>query len=296
MAKLLEESDKDLDRIQDTVWGTKLTAAMALGLPVTPERGTTLNEKFTINEGATIKQNDKYITGFYCIGNGGHRSVQGVQDISINEPVDHDPLHGALYNHLPFALRRLDNDFTEEERREYRLRRKENHGGVDYWAYYAKVFTTEKIARVILETTNKGKVSESEYTPNEHVLSPVKPVISPRRVQRTTNTKVSVDIGSQIVFTENDVRELYNVCRIIYNNVAYAKISEIGLIMGVDDTAYVSPLDNTRHTELKGAVISTFISTMHDVVYNSDGFIERIAFGGKKPLLSIGNTVPTVGS
>lgn len=119
-------------------------------------------------------------------------------------------------------------------------------------------------------------------------------MVTPRRVEKTSNEKIFVSCPASIVFTEIDVQNFYEVCRIMYNSTAPAIISEIGLVMGVDER-YTSPIDGTVYQELKCATVSCFINALHDLNYNPDGFVENLSVGDKAPLLTSSVLTPTIG-
>lgn len=285
---------KNIDRVHHTIWGVALSTMAQLGIPFNKFPYTTLNERLGIYENGRFNEKDKLRTFWYTIGNNGINTVAGPEEINVNEPVDYDPRTPVAYRPMPFVLRRLTDDLTEAERDNYRLRRKETHNGTEYWAYYAKKFEIEKVVRVLIERTENGVTTTSEYNPTADLLHPKKPVISPRRVEKTSNEKIFVSCPAQIIFTEQDVQEFYEVCRIMYNSTAPAIISEIGLVMGVDER-YTSPDDGKVYQELKCATVSAFINALHDLNYNPDGFVENLAVGDKTPLLTSSVLTPTIG-
>ena len=285
---------KSVDRVHHTIWGVRLATMAQLGIPLSHMPHTTLNERLGIYESGRFTDKDKLRTFWYCIGNNGVNIVAGPEEIYTNEPVDYDPRTPVAYNPMPFVLRRLNDDLTDTERENYRLRRKENHNGVDYWAYYAKKFDIEKVVRVLIERTENGTTVPSEYTTTSDLLYPKKPVVSPRRVEKTSNEKIFVSCPASIIFTEQDVQEFYEVCRIKYNSTAPAIVSEIGLIMGVDER-YRSPVDGIQYQELKCATVATLLNSLHDLNYNPDGFVEQLSVGDKAPLLTMSTLTPTIG-
>ncbi|MNP21766.1 hypothetical protein D3C76_1143990 [compost metagenome] len=87
--------------------------------------------------------------------------------------------------------------------------------------------------------------------------------------------------------------ELINACRILYDNEAYAVISEIGMVSGVDRNAQVQGPGNTTFNmkEVICAQIASFITTHHSVAFTNKGFTQDIELGATEPLLSDSNYV-----
>lgn len=63
--------------ITRTVWGASLQTSLLLGLPYYPQENSTLNEKFDVEAGADLKGTIPHVK-YFCIGNGGHRMIQGL--------------------------------------------------------------------------------------------------------------------------------------------------------------------------------------------------------------------------
>lgn len=283
-----------IDRVKHTAIGQYIQSRLFLGLPIDVIPNTTLNQKFGINPKTRITADEKYQAIYFCIGDGGHDQSKTANQPAITVPVDHDPSDCALYHHMPFVLRPLNNDLTDTERSRYRLRRIENHGGVDYAAYYARKMTYENTTRIVLESVNKGVSTVLPYDYTERNLSPVRPELPVRQVVTASNTKMKVSTGASIVFDEFDVREYRNVCKIIYGSARVSVISEMCAVAAVDDTTYVNDAGQ-RFPELKGATVISFFSTYQSMDFSNGGFTEVLELGEKTPLPTNSSIIPTVG-
>lgn len=285
----------NLDRIKHTIWGQQLQAQLLLGYSVALEPYTTLNEYLNVNKKKRLEENERPAVRYYCIGDGGHEMRTSTDVPHVPDPIDHDPTDAGLYNLMPFVMRRLNNDLTAEERKNYRLRVKREVNGVQYWAYYLKKMETEDMGRITLERVENGVTTYHPYASSEANLSPRKPQLSTRQVNTASNVKAKIGVNGVIHFTEQDVKEYLEVAKILYGSVQYAVVSEIGLVAGVDDNDFVSPDDASRYTEVKGATITTFLSTFRSLVFDREGFRERLELGEKEPLLVNSNVLATVG-
>ncbi len=285
------------DRITHTAWGQFIQAQLLMSNPNTPiilQPNTTLNEKLNIMETSRLDINDKVNVQWYCIGHGGHQILKSSNGIDYPDSVKRDPLEASLYDMVPFVLRQKNQDLTEEEARQYRLKRIETHGGVEYYAYYLKRMTIEDKPKVLIETTVDGVKQVKPYTVTEANLSPHKPTLSPREVVSASNTKVRVSIGASINFTEQDTENLKEVFKILYGTSKITLISEIGIVAG-SDVANVSVAGGRTGNELKGATVVSILSVYHALHFSNNGFEERLELGEKTPLATTSPIVTTVG-
>lgn len=282
------------NRLNHTIWGQYLQSMMLLGQTIQLPAGVTLNEKLNINEKFKLESTDRFTSAYYVIGNGAHTITKDNDIVPTVNNVKHDPIDGAPFNMMPFALKAEHDDFPEEMRAQYRLRRKEEHNGKTYWAYYMKRIQMEDMTRVLIETTQDGHTSVTPFHITERVLSPKRPELTPNEVVTASNTKIKISVGASIDFDTNDVEEYMNVNKIIYGTADASVISEIGLVSAVEET-WMHPDDGVRYTEVKGAVVLTFISTYHQLNVNNAGFTEKLELGEKTPLPTSSEIVATVG-
>lgn len=283
-----------IEHIRHTIYGQHLQARLLLGQTYAPAVGTTLNEKLNIYARSQNESTERMKAMYYCIGNGAHEPAPVTEFISEMVPLYHDPSDGAPFNMMPFALKGMNNDFPDEMRANYRLRRKEEHNGKEYWAYYLKKIEMEEDTKIMLETTTNGVHSVTPFIVTESVLSPKRPRINPNAKVTASNTKVKVSSAGVIRFTEEDVEEYTNVCKIMYGSAAASVISEIGIVAGIE-SEYTSPEDSTRYLELKSAICIAFISTYQQLNFHNTGFTETLELGEKIPLPTSSELVATVG-
>lgn len=275
--------------ITRSVWGSALQTSLLLGQVPTILDHTTLNEKFGVFTDEKLGASERPAMQYYCIGNGGHKSMVGADGTQYTSPLPHRASDAALYRHLPFVLRRVDNDLTVVERGRYGLRVLLSVNNINYWAYYLKRISLSNTAPAINHTIVDGVNKYTEpYVPNLANLSPTPPLMSNTGVITTSGDYLSTSSILTLIFSEQDVTELINACQILFDNEAYAVISEIGLVSGVDRVLSVPGTGNTQFNmkEVIAAQINSFITTHHSVAFTNKGFTQDIELGATEPLLS----------
>lgn len=282
--------------IVNTLWSTQIQTAAHLKIPFTPLEHTTLNEKFMIQQTAGIRPSELPSLKAIVIGDGGHRAVIGQRGRPLITPIDHQADHAALYNHLPFVLRALDDDLSPTDRERYALRKEVEIEGRYYYAYFAKRLNLNEV-KITLKRSKKidGEVISSVYVPTSANLSPTPPDIENTGVVTTSGEYLSSSAIVTIRFDKRDVQEFKNVARILYNDEIYAVASEIGLCTGVDRTVQGnSTMGQINYKELIAAQLSAFVPVHYEMVYHSEGFDFNVEVGAVEPLLgsqSIGTSV-----
>ena len=276
--------------ITRTVYGSALQTALLLGLPYTPPQNTTLNEKFDILKDAELDGELPHVR-YMCIGNRGHRMTAGADGNPYTTPVNHRAKDAALYNHLPFVLRPLDDDLTIDKRANYGLRRIEVIDGVDYAAYYLMRIDTSQIALELqYNTVNEGKTVVQPFVPTSEALNPVPPEIPNSGVISTDGTYLSSSAVVPLILDAVDIDEFVNVSRVLYDTEDRAIISEIGLCSGVDRVTTADTVDGQfNYEEVIGTQIVSHITGYYPLGYSNERFELQIDAGATEPML--GETV-----
>lgn len=275
--------------ITRTVWGASLQTSLLLGLPYAPQESSTLNEKFDIEPDVDLAGTIPHVK-YFCIGNGGHRVIQGADSIPYTSPVNHRASDAALFNHLPFVLREVGDDLTLDQRERYALRRKETINGVNYIAYYLKRMNLAAV-QLEMQHTNvvDGNSTTVDFTASNSNLNPEHPQLPNDGVITTDGNYLTSSAIVPVLFDEDDVAELVNVARILYDNEQRAAISEIGLCSGVDKTVTAdSPSGQFNYREAVGVQIATHITGYYPVGYTNKGFELQVEAGATEPMLGEG--------
>lgn len=275
--------------ITRTILGSALQSALLLGIRPQILPYSTLNEKFGVLADATLNEGEVPHLGYFAIGNGGHRNRTGGDGVPYTSPNIHSASDAALYRHLPFVLRPVDNDLTVGERAQYGLRVMETHNNLRYWAYYLKRISLVDVLPVIEHTVVSGDNEiSSPYEFTMANLNPKAPELPNDGVITTSGDYLSTSSILKMLFTAKDVLELVEACRIKYDNEAYAVISEIALVSGVDRMATVAGNGNQSFNmmEVACAQVCSFITTDHRVAFTNSGFEQNIELGATEPMLS----------
>ena len=271
-----------------TVYSAALQTATLLDIPLTIKDHSTLNEKFNVLANQSISSSERPKMQYVCIGNGGHRVVTGSNGIPYIDPIQHRPRDAALFNHLPFVLRTLDNDLTAAEVAKYRLRVLVTINGINYAAYYMKVLDlSTTVEEMDLYTVAHGVTTSTAFSPNSGDLNPTPPTVSSTGVVSTTGNYIAASAQVPFVMSTNDIAEFANACNILYGNPDYAIISEIALCSGVDKSATGSFNGNTRtYAEVIGAQVMSFVSSFFATQFVNSDINMTLNVGSTEALLA----------
>lgn len=278
-----------MDNIVRTVYSSYLQTCGLLKLPFELKANTTLNEKFNIQSGVAPTVEQIPTLGYFAIGNGGHKYVTGAGGISVPEPVQHRATDAALFNHLPFVLREPELDLSPAQRTNYALRKQVTYNGKSYWAYYLKRFTRDNVkASMEYRVVNNGVTVTSPFVPNSSNLNPTPPDLNSSGVNVVTGDYVASTAKFELNLAEEDVAELLHVAQVMYDDDAYAIISEIGLCTGVDKVVSASGVSgNFNFTEVIAAQIATFVSIHSAVKFSSNGIQILLDVGASESLFNL---------
>jgi hypothetical protein len=275
--------------ITRTVWGASLQTALLLGLSYETDENSTLNQKFNIRPELKLEGRLPHVN-YLCIGNGGHRMIAGADGIPYTSPINHRASDAALYNHLPFVVRPINEDLTIEQRERYALRRIETIRGEQYIVYYLKRMNLSNIATFLEHTVvEEGVLKKTPFNATNENLNPTPPDLPHAGVITTDGSYLTSSAILTIQFEEFDVNELVNAALILYENEQYAAISEIGLCSGVDTVVNASESAGAfNYREAIEVQIATHITGYYPVGYTNRGFELQIEAGATEPMLGEG--------
>lgn len=301
-----------IKHVTRTIYGSDLQTSQTLKIPYRIREFTTINEALNVPEivpyqpnpltaGAQVPPSYNAETDtsglavrFWCIGNGGHSMVtKGEKGIPLIISNAHRSNDACLYDLLPFAVKPIDQDFTREQRANYRLRKILFIDGEYYAAYYARKLPTQQLASKMLHTKiQSGIAATVEFIPSINNLKPVKPTIG----QENDGSYLSVSSSIVIDFTEQDVNLLKESCEILYGSADFAIISEIAVCSGIDKVVQQEyPLNGTQTStnisnqnilEAVGVQVSCFMNTFYSAISGNQGFGFDLDLGAAEPLFS----------
>lgn len=253
-----------------TVHHVNLELLRSMGLPMTIDNYSTLNEAFdipNINPPTVGYPEIKYMS----IGRGGHRNVTGTGGSSLVDILIHGVTDATLFEALPFVLVPIAEDLTPAERAKYRIRKLETHNGNEYFAYYLKVIDADAIvptSRIV--TLDDGLVVQDEaYVPVVSSQSPVPVDTSNTIVNTVTGRHIVIQSEIKVDLNANDITRFTDAVAIIYGDTRYATISEIGIVAAYDKeiTNNLGGIDAT-YTEVQTAQVMNFIGTELPLQHN----------------------------
>lgn len=275
--------------VTNTLWSNHLAVSAFLDRPFEIFEHTTLNEKHGIHASEVLQPGQMPSMGYYVIGNGGHGSITGQGGMALTYPLEHENDHAALYNQIPFVLRRLNDDLPEAQRQLYALRKQVQFGGVDYIAYWAKrIDLSDVIVDLKRVTIVDGQEVSVPYVPTSDCLNPIPPAQPNGGSTSTSGEYLASTAIVSIPFAERDVTELFNVAKIIYGDERYAVISEFAYCTGVDRPVTIStPLGQVTFNEVIACQIASFVTAHYELVYLNQGFDLKAQVGAADPLLGM---------
>lgn len=285
-----------MKQVVRTVYGASLQTAIFLGVDYQTAENSTLNEKFAIIPGETLDNGERPYVGYFVIGNGGHQFIDGGDGIPRTLPNVHSATDAACFNHMPFALRTLENDLTSAQRQRYALRRIETINDVDYAAYYAKRLNLDNLQVVMQRVeVNNGTKEEFDFSPTNENLNPAPENTGTNSVIEASGEYVNAFASLTIDFNAEDADLLKEAAYTIYGSEDYAVISEIGLVGGVDFTRGGLPTgedggSSITFSDVKAAQVVSFISTFYQLNLQNEGFVFTGNVGISEPLFGTSAT------
>jgi len=262
---------------QRTIYSIDIQTAMMTGTQYKPLPNTTLNEKFNVYTSTVIDDTLYPKLNYFAIGIGG---TSLINDNTIYKISKHKPIDGALFEHMPFIMRPINLDLTDEERANYRMRVEEVYDGITYACYYLKVVPTIKLRNGIFELTTNNDLTVLNLlsTNDSSILNPV-PRNTDIVIDKSKNRYISKVIKLEFSLFQNEIDELDNVMDIIYG--ARKTITEIATCSGID-------IDVGSNKESVFTQVNFFTEVALDtqsIIVNNKPFIRAIEIGGNEPLI-----------
>lgn len=273
-----------------TIYGATLQAAQFFGIPALIQNFSTLNEKLSIQSSANLGANEMPTVGYLVIGNGGHMSVPGQDDIPLISNKIHKADDASPFKLFPFVLRPVNNDISATQRQRFALRKIIDIRGDDYVAYYGRRFDKQMLTIVPERRfVDKGNTTITLFEPTSDQLNPVPQDLSPTAVNTVKGEYLSASVKLKIVLDSFDAEEILNSAMILHNSEDYAFISEIGLVSGVNRTVSVPNGTGSTFTfnEVIAAQVTHHISALQPVKSQRGGFDIDLEVGAIEPLFKL---------
>lgn len=215
-------------QIGKTILGITRELYAYSGLNPVYDLASSLNAKYQI--GQTLAPTALPAIGYFGIGIGG---CYNVDSGNLSQPYPVLTTNMDLYTPIPFRCVPIEQDLTPLERASYRMRVQKTINGSAYFLYYLKTITYNQTT-VRLTATDPVTALQSPYTLDYTNLNPTKPTVSTLGTITSTATEVNASVTSTLLLTGAEVTEAINV--LYAGDLRYAKISEIGLYSGQDQS------------------------------------------------------------
>lgn len=221
-----------------TIDAAHLSTHKTIGKPYIPLANSTLNQKFNVFPDELPMKGEYPYVAYLAIGRRGAKLAASTMGDPIPSQIPHSPSHAALYEHIPFIVRKLNEDIPASMRKHYRMRVPfTGKDGNAYVAYYLLAIDMTKVNPVAeLRHVEDGKVTSTVF---EHEVSD----LSPKHIQldnlnkNDPNADCLVSTAKlEIRLNANDIAEIINAFTVIDGDATGAVISEIALVSGVDRT------------------------------------------------------------
>ena len=273
-----------------TLWASHLATLRYAGKPFTLLPNTTLNQKFNIGANEKPMTNEYPMLNGIVIGNSGCYGEMKPSGTLRTVHYNKKPTHAALFRHIPFIVRPIDNDLSATVRAGYGLRYPFAKDGVKYVAYFLKRLHPEDWAQSTTLTSvgQDGIISNvDEYIPDVSALTPVVPTVSNGTLITATGDYVGTTLQTKINLNENDIREIVDAVTIFLGDPELAVISEMGVTHGImRQISGQFGSVTSQYVESVCTQISMFAPEFSDLNSSAKSLEISLSCGNMEPLLT----------
>lgn len=268
-----------------------LINAMINRAPMAFLPNSTLNQKLNILPDVNNGPYDYPTINYYAIGAGDQEPYVGASGATSLRPKNHESTDSAPFKQRPFVLRQINNDLSEAERKNYRLRRLETHRGDSYWAYYLKVLPEATVSPThdyVVVDGNNNRSSPIEWNPSTASFEPAGRSFSPVGVNVISKEIITSRVPRKIVWTTFDRDEYLKVAKILYDDEGEAIIGDIAVVAGLDRIVN-APGGNTGSINITECIMATcmaWIPRIYDA-YREESFTTEISSSIEEPIFSM---------
>lgn len=264
---------------QRTLYGIDLALAQLFGGNYECLPNTTLNEKFAILPGINVTPGNYPTLQYICIGIGGDTSLPDSEQYVYSQ---HSPVDAALFQHIPFVMKRLDNDLTPGERMKYRFRKEEIFNGMTYACYYLKKIPSNLYDQKFFKiTTINGESYLKQHKLNTpELLNPV-PRNRELSFKNLSETEFLTKLSRfKLELSADEIKYLDEVYKL--RDIKHRRLSEIGLCTGID-------IQSGNYSEATCVQVAYHFGMNLDLTYtiNTQATLTKyIEIGGAEALIS----------
>jgi hypothetical protein len=261
------------------VYGISLQLSQINGSPYEILPNTTLNEKFNIKSNVKLTKDVYPTIKYFALGVGGSEVATGIDAYNFSK---HKSTDAALFEHIPFVMRTVDEDLLPIEKAKYRFRKTEIINGVEYICYYLKVIDTKSMSQgFYIVSVNEGSASLSVFDTNtDEFLNPI-PRDPSKGMTDLNNTKyISAVANLKFSLYKNELEEINEILKIRYGESHTKGLTEIGICSGVDmdiETGY-------KEATCAQVIYHTEVDINTASILQAEGELVRmLEYGGSEP-------------
>lgn len=257
--------------VSPTALGIAINAALNCKQSIDILPNSTLNELYDIlkDESVGRKNGRDFELSYFGIGIGGSRT-QGVNSSFLERrvPFQHKAVDFNAFYPIPFLIRELGDDIDEEERKKYRLRVVKKVGEKWYIMYYLKLIDFSEFdptMKIGSRNPSDGNDTNRPYTPRREDLEPTPYELTSSNSVPITDTFVNGTGKMNFSLNSNDLEEVRNVCRILFNDVGLAALNEFYAAYGIETThdGQVTEGATVPYKEVISASVAFHITEAH---------------------------------
>ena len=255
-------------------------------------KNSTFNEHMSINADRLPEATERSYLKYIGLGNAGHKPGNGPNGISIPKPVRHRATDAGPFAAVPWVLRPVENDLSDDVRDNYAFRRMETHGNRNYWAYYLKRIDNRALrTRDYKITVDDDKQTTIAFNYSEQDLRPSPPELPSHdynvddKVAMPDGEYVLSNVDLDVRMDEFDAQEYQNVARVLYGDPDFAIISELMLMTGVDAMAEGEAVDGSpfQYNEAIGVQIAYHMTCFNNIAITNDRLTYKFKIGQSVP-------------
>lgn len=279
-----------MEHVTRTLWFSALQSAMVRGAAYKWLKYTTLNEKFNTLAQQYPGSGVYPKLGYIALGRGGLGMATGADGSTYPKILQHKSNDGALFNHMPFSLRLLDNDLPAQYRARYALRQQVEYNGTPYWAYWIKRvdFSQADTDLFLKQTLDDGTSTVSDVVPDESTLNPTPTDLTESGTNLLAGYSVLASTIIGLPLDSFDINEIRNASQIITQQSGRAIVSELALCTGADTVIQAQSQTGTfPFTEAIGVQVATFVQAMYPLDYINESLTDNLELGISEPLFQL---------
>ena len=294
-----QQQDQDRSEVPtqtstNTLLGNLINKACVTNQSLTIPQFTTLNEAYNIraSESIGVKNGRDFELKFFMLGvrgsDGLGQDQNGVTQFRTNQ---HQPIDGNVFVGIPFVVRPVSDDLDNLTRAKYRLREVRTINTIQYAIYWGKLIDFDDYNPQLLKIYKDpltGAEDVKTYIPVSDDLHPVPVELTSANTVPISNTYVNGSAILNCTLNENDVEELKNACRIVFNDAGYARPNEVAIMYGIDNDTDgdIGGGQYIRYTESLSTVVGHFITERSGREANNNREIELVFdHGASEPML-----------